>query len=115
MIKARLEEREGRFSLSLQGHANYAPYGQDLICAAVSALLHGLCSYVNQLEARGLLKEGGRGQLERGRGYISAQPRRRGRQRIAGAFALAGQVLGLLARHYPENIQLSVYEEEEIF
>jgi len=115
MIKARLEEREGRFSLSLQGHADYAPYGQDLICAAVSALLHGLRSYVNLLEEQGLLKEEALGRLERGRGYISAQPRRRGRQRVAGAFGLAGQVLGLLAQHYPENIQLSVYEEEEIF
>lgn len=111
MIKARLENKEGRFSLSLQGHANYAPYGQDLICAAVSALLHGMNSYVNQIEGQGLLKEKARGQLERGKGYISVLPRRRGRQRAAGAFALAGQVLWLLAQHYPENIQFSVYEE----
>lgn len=111
MIRARFEKKGGRFSLSAHGHANYAPYGQDLICAAVSALLHGLYDYVNQIEKQGLLKEKARGQLERGNGYISVFPIRRGRRQTEGAFELAGQVLGLLARHYPENIQFSVYEE----
>lgn len=34
-------DREKRY-LSLQGHANYAPYGSDIVCAAVSALVYCL-------------------------------------------------------------------------
>lgn len=40
MIRAEVRRREGRIgSLQVLGHAGTAPYGQDLVCAAVSAVV----------------------------------------------------------------------------
>ena len=34
--------------LEVKGHANSAPYGQDLICAAVSSIKLGLCNAIEE-------------------------------------------------------------------
>jgi uncharacterized protein YsxB (DUF464 family) len=42
MITILLKETDGHFvSLEAKGHANSAPYGADLVCAAVSAVILG--------------------------------------------------------------------------
>jgi uncharacterized protein YsxB (DUF464 family) len=42
MIKVLIKKEENRFiSLEVKGHANSAPHGEDLICAAVSAVVTG--------------------------------------------------------------------------
>ena len=42
MIKVLINYEENKFkSLEVKGHANSGPYGQDLVCAAVSAILTG--------------------------------------------------------------------------
>ena len=42
MIKVLINYEEYKFkSLEVKGHANSGPYGQDLVCAAVSAILTG--------------------------------------------------------------------------
>jgi uncharacterized protein YsxB (DUF464 family) len=46
MIRVRITEGEEGCILSATGHAGYAPYGQDIVCAGVSALLYGLVSYL---------------------------------------------------------------------
>lgn len=39
MITATFQKKNNQFvSYSVSGHANYAPHGQDIVCAAVSAL-----------------------------------------------------------------------------
>ncbi len=49
--------READLRLSVTGHANSAPYGRDLICAAVSILLYTLADRVtNQGSVK--IKEG---------------------------------------------------------
>lgn len=44
MVNMRLDRMEDAYDLKIEGHAYYAPEGQDIVCAAVSALalaLHG--------------------------------------------------------------------------
>ena len=42
MIKVLINQEEKKFkSLEVKGHANSAPHGEDLICAAVSSILTG--------------------------------------------------------------------------
>ena len=42
MIKVLINYEENTFkSLEVKGHANSAPHGEDLVCAAVSAILTG--------------------------------------------------------------------------
>ncbi len=38
MIRIRFKEENGRLQLSMEGHAGYAPAGQDIVCAAASML-----------------------------------------------------------------------------
>ena len=49
-ILIRFEEKEFK-SLEVKGHANSAPHGQDLVCAAVSGILTG-CTNAIQEEAK---------------------------------------------------------------
>ena len=44
----------GRDRVTVMGHAGYAPKGQDIVCAAVSALVYAL---IGDLQERGLVRE----------------------------------------------------------
>lgn len=50
MIEAGFFKREDGFCVVISGHANYAPEGQDIVCASVSALLYGLIGYLGTVE-----------------------------------------------------------------
>lgn len=49
MIYAYTEEKDGRFSFYVSGHAGYAAYGQDVICAGASILTSTLAEVICQL------------------------------------------------------------------
>ena len=50
MIHISVETRKGAIvSLEVAGHSESAPYGQDLVCSAVSAILFGLCNACDEL------------------------------------------------------------------
>ena len=44
-----IEVKRGGNSISVHGHAGYAPHGQDVVCAAVSTLLQALCLSIYKL------------------------------------------------------------------
>ena len=108
MIKAALEKDEGGFRLDISGHADFAPKGEDLLCAAVSALVWGLAGYVRRLEKEGMALSATGVELEPGRAVIQLCPEPQARGRAAGAFGLAAEILALLGKNYPENIQFTV-------
>lgn len=45
-VHAALDRGEDLFLVEISGHAGYAPEGQDIVCAAVSALALALHSYL---------------------------------------------------------------------
>lgn len=47
--------------ITIEGHAGYAPRGQDIVCAAVSTLLQGFLNAVDELTADKLNTEIGAG------------------------------------------------------
>ena len=89
-----IEVRAGERRLVVQGHAGDGPAGQDIVCAAASALVYALA---------GRLRETGR--LER----FQSVP---GYAEIAGSgdcareFALVRCGLALLARQYPDRVEI---------
>ncbi len=104
MIRAEVGRRGGRIvRLHVHGHAGTAPYGEDLVCAAVSAVV--------QTAALGLARLDG-----------TADPARvrdgdllwRGESGQAGQIILETCVLGLqdIAASYPGAIALVVKEDE---
>ena len=49
MIKIEATRKDGKIiNLTVKGHANSAPKGEDLVCAAVSSILVGGCNALTQ-------------------------------------------------------------------
>ena len=49
MIKIEATRKNGKIvNLTVKGHANSAPKGEDLVCAAVSSILVGGCNALSQ-------------------------------------------------------------------
>ena len=49
MIKIEATRKDGKIiSLTVKGHANSAPKGEDLVCAAVSSVLVGGCNALKE-------------------------------------------------------------------
>lgn len=39
MIKIKTKKKSGDLYIIVKGHANYAPYGKDIVCSGISAIL----------------------------------------------------------------------------
>lgn len=53
MIMVFAGRRNGRCALHVAGHAGYAPHGQDIVCAGVSALVDCLAAALYVFELKG--------------------------------------------------------------
>ena len=49
MIDIYLTEKNIRYGIKAVGHADYAPKGQDIVCAGVSTLIQAYGNYIEQL------------------------------------------------------------------
>lgn len=88
-------------SIYLTGHANSAPFGQDLVCASCSALVYGLYAAVRK-EARGPY----RAKIEKGKAEISCE---RANKRVRAIFDGYAEGFKVISRS--ENKFVS-YEEK---
>ena len=91
-------------TLTLQGHAGSAPYGQDLVCAAVSALAYALAQRLTELDHQGAFEEPPRIELSSGNGQISVIAKAKCAREIEEDFRLIYSGLMLLQNHYPQCI-----------
>jgi uncharacterized protein YsxB (DUF464 family) len=96
----------GDTSLKLHGHAGAAPYGQDLVCAGVSALVYALAQRLQELEQKGALEAPPNIQLGSGEAQISAVAKGGYEAEVAEDFRLIESGLKFLETHYPERISL---------
>lgn len=87
--------------LAVEGHANYAPHGEDIVCAGISALFQTL---VVSLEA---LTDQEDGQwhycLGPGNSYIEYENGDEKQQLLIRSFILGA---GLIADSYPEYVEI---------
>lgn len=91
MIRVRAGERR----ITVSGHAGYAPAGQDIVCAAVSALTYALAGYLEET-----------GQAVRSdirRGYADIE----GAEGCGAAFALVRCGMEQLAAAYPGCVEMT--------
>ena len=91
MIRVRAGERR----ITVSGHAGYAPAGQDIVCAAVSALTYALAGYLEET-----------GQAARSdirRGYADIE----GAKGCGAAFALVRCGIEQLAAAYPGCVEMT--------
>lgn len=111
MIRVRWQRQPLCRRLELQGHAAAAPKGQDLVCAAVSALVCALGDYVRQLEKEGALASAPEVALAAGKARICAEAKASAAAQLEGAFETVLGGLALIARSYPRNLRLEGGEE----
>lgn len=92
----------GYCRLAVTGHANAAPKGKDLVCAAVSTLVNTLYDWVLDKDEKRLLEAN----LHREAGYclIEAQAGTWQMERLIDCFEIICFGLERLARQYPEYI-----------
>lgn len=102
MIAARFEGT----ALTLQGHAGSAPYGQDLVCAGVSALVYALAQRMTEWEEQGALEQPPVIELSSGNARISAVAKEKYQREVSEDFRLIYSGLKLLQTHYPEGVQI---------
>lgn len=91
MIRVKAGERR----ITVSGHAGYAPAGQDIVCAAVSALTYALAGYLEET-----------GQAARSdirRGYADIE----GAKGCGAAFALVRCGMEQLAAAYPDCVEMT--------
>ena len=48
MITVKFFEKNDRYGISANGHAGYAPKGQDIVCAGFSTLMYSLSNYLDE-------------------------------------------------------------------
>ena len=91
MIRVRAGERR----ITVSCHAGYAPAGEDIVCAAVSALMYALAGYLEET-----------GQAARSdirRGYADIE----GAKGCGAAFALVRCGMEQLAAAYPGCVEMT--------
>lgn len=97
MITIELKPRE----ITMSGHAGSAPYGQDLVCAASSALITSLAEFMARNEDK--LTEH-IVNIDRGEAYIKVSPVDGFKDMCDGAFSVITSGFELLSNLHPEYI-----------
>ena len=86
--------------ITIVGHAGYAPHGQDIVCAAVSALVQTFAASVEELTTDGLLiGENDQGQIQ----LIQYRKLSEGAQLLLASFFVG---IRMIADSYPSNLKL---------
>ena len=106
MIKVAFFRQEGRITgFESEGHAGYADYGSDIVCAAVSALL---ISCVNGLESVAGVEAVVRQNEEVGflKAELSGMPDEARRHDAEIVFEVTEKGLQSIAKQYPDFVRV---------
>ena len=107
MIKVEMMDTDKGYSLSVSGHANYAPEGQDIVCAAVSVLAQTLANKVEAAARSGRLLTSC---VQHGETFVVQALPKPGPNNlmVASWFDFVEEGLRALAEAYPDNVELIV-------
>lgn len=101
MIRAKYTVIDNTHSLVVLGHADYAEYGKDIVCAGVSALVQALIGWIeeNHYKANGICVD-----IKDGEAIISCY----GDEDVAAVFNMASIGLEQMADSYPDQVQIEI-------
>lgn len=103
---------DGSVCLTITGHAGSAPKGQNLLCAAATALAYTAAQAAQCLYNGGLLEAAPEILLEPGNARIRAVPTKAGRDAVHTAFWTVQSGLFVLMNNYPANLDLAPMGQE---
>ena len=84
--------------ITVTGHANYAPHGQDIVCAAVSVLAQNLIMSIEELTADAIDYE-----IDHGNIYINYRNLSEVAQLLVSSFFIGVEAV---ASAYPQNVRI---------
>lgn len=93
-----------KLRMEITGHAKSAPYGQDLVCAAVSTLICTLAEAVKQLYIYRLTDDFEL-EVEEGNALIRCKPDDHIKFAVAAIFETFFLGMMMLAQQYPDYVQ----------
>ena len=99
MITVKYETDGREHSLTMEGHANYADHGDDIVCAGASSIVFALLGW---LENNGQDQEFNSCEVESGNVRIYCE----GGARTAAAFEMTVIGLAQLADSYPDHVAI---------
>lgn len=101
MVRAKYTIEENTHTLSVIGHANYAEYGKDIVCAGVSALVQALIGWIEENYYKAVC--------------ISVDPKEgevliccEGGVELAAVFQMTAIGLEQMADCYPDHVQIDI-------
>ena len=101
MIEIMTERVSNNYKVKISGHAMYSK-GEDIVCAAVSALFYSLVAAAENDKKISMLKTS----AKKGSGEVSFK----GGSESRGAYKMAVEGFTALARQYPDNININKIE-----
>ena len=113
MLKATFDEREGRLTLELEGHAGQAEEGQDIVCSSCSILAYTVAQIVKDYAEDGKLKSEPKISLKKGYSIISCEPKKKAYAELQYAYTVARVGYLLLENNYPQFVELEMFGTEK--
>lgn len=101
MVNAKYTKEENTHTLVVLGHANYAEYGKDIVCAGISSLVQALIGWLeeNYYKASCISVSPKEGEV-----IISCE----GGEEVASLFQMVSIGLGQIGDIYPDHIQIDI-------
>lgn len=108
MITARFycKPSQGSIHMTLKGHAEVAPKGEDLVCAAATMLAYTVAQAVQFMFEQGQLQKKPKIHIKYGEATIIATPTEEGYASALHTFWVAQCGIHVLQRNYPDNVKL---------
>ncbi len=100
-----------RFKINIEGHSGYAPSGQDIVCAGISALSQAAAQMYAKMDADGDLQEFNL-EMENGKLSLFAVACKWSKAKAKGIYEYFCEGTQLISQHYPENIVFIVGGEK---
>lgn len=108
MITARFYQKKdaGSIHMTLKGHSNAAPKGEDLICCAATTLAYTVAQVVEFLYEQGRLKKKPKIKIRDGEAVVIATPTEDYYPETLHAFWVAQCGIHVLQHNYPQYVTL---------
>ena len=115
MVKAEFftNKESGSITMNLSGHAGQAERGNDIVCAAASILAYTVAQALQFQYEDGGLRKKPHIKLEPGDTVIIAKPIPERYEETLHTFFIAQVGYSLLAKTYPQYVELSSFGEAE--
>lgn len=103
-IEFTINDKYGRLSLKVKGHAGQAEIGKDIVCASASILAYTVAQVVSNIESKGGLKKPPTIKLRKGGTVITCHPTEEYMNELAHTYYVAEVGYSLLAHNYPQYV-----------